>query len=152
MFTRLRHGAVSCRYYEDSPVHLCCAGDHVLYIIGMARAVNVCIVAFVCLIFYVCRIDRNTAFTFFRCFIDVSIVGEFSIAFFGQYFRNCCRQCRFAVVNVTDRADIDMGFGSFVFFFCHCTFPPSLGKRLYIFLHRWENFRNLLRHIEITPN
>jgi hypothetical protein len=28
------------------------------------------------------------------------------------------------MVNVTNRADVNMGFGSFVMFFCHFAVPP----------------------------
>ncbi len=40
----LRHRAVGCGNDEDSAVHLRGAGDHVLHIIGVARAVNVRVV------------------------------------------------------------------------------------------------------------
>ena len=45
MLFRLRHRAVGSGYYEDSAIHLGRAGDHVLHIIGVTRAVNVRIVA-----------------------------------------------------------------------------------------------------------
>ncbi len=45
VLTRLGHRTVCCGNDEDSAVHLGCAGDHVLHIIGVARAIDVCIMA-----------------------------------------------------------------------------------------------------------
>ena len=44
VLTGLRHRAVSSGYNQDSAVHLSSTGDHVLNIVGVARAVNVSIV------------------------------------------------------------------------------------------------------------
>ena len=88
----------------------------------MARAVNVCIMTFVCFIFNMCRVDCNTTFTFFRSLVDISIVFEFSVAFFSQNFGDGSCQSSFAVVDVTDRANVNMRFGSFVMFFSHLLF------------------------------
>ena len=41
----LGHGAVGGRYHQDGPVHLGGAGDHVLDVVGVARAVHVGVVA-----------------------------------------------------------------------------------------------------------
>ena len=122
VFTSLGHRAVSSGNDEDSAVHLSSTGDHVLDIVSMAWAVNVCIVTFVCFIFNVCRVDCNTTFTFFRSLVDISIVFEFSVAFFSQNFGDGSCQSSFAVVDVTDRANVNMRFGSFVMFFSHLLF------------------------------
>ena len=76
VFTSLRHRAVSCGYNEDSTIHLSSTGDHVLDIVSMPRAVNMCIVAFFRFIFDVRRIDRNTTFTFFRCLVNIGVIFE----------------------------------------------------------------------------
>ena len=44
MLTSLSHSAVGSSDDQDSTVHLSSAGDHVLDIVGVARAVNVSIV------------------------------------------------------------------------------------------------------------
>ena len=124
VLTGLGHGAVSSGYYQDCAVHLSSAGDHVLYIVSMARAVNVCIVTGFGLIFNVCGVDGDAAFTFFRSFIDHGVVHEFCAAAFSQNLGDSCGQGGLAMVNVTDGADIQMGFSSFIFSFCHCEFPP----------------------------
>ena len=53
----LRHGAVGRRNHQDRPVHLGGAGNHVLDEVGVARTVDVGVVAFVGLVLDVG--DRN---------------------------------------------------------------------------------------------
>ena len=124
MLTRLGHRAVCCGDDEDRAVHLCSTRDHVLDIVRMARAVHVCIVTLVRLILNVCRVDRDAALTLLRCLIDVRIVLELRIALLGENLRDRRRQRRLAVVNVTDRADVDMGLAAVKLFLCHLTIPP----------------------------
>ena len=122
MLTGLRHRAVCCGYYQDSSVHLCCAGDHVFNIVSMAWAVYVCVVTGCSFIFYVGSVDGDTAFSFFRGFIDHGVIHEFCAAFRSQYFGDCCGQGCFTMVYVTDGADISMRFCSFIFLLCHSFF------------------------------
>ena len=125
MLTSLRHRTISCGNNQDSTIHLSSASDHVLYIVSMARAVNVCIVTFFSLILNVCRVDGDTAFTLFRSLIDISVIFEFSHTLFGQALRDCSRQRRLAMVNVTNGADVYMRFSSLKLFFSHlCFFLP----------------------------
>ena len=44
VLTSLRHRTISCSNYDDSTIHLRSTSYHVLYIVGVSRAVNVCIV------------------------------------------------------------------------------------------------------------
>ena len=124
VLTRLRHRAISSGNDEDCTIHLSGARDHVLDIVSVARAVNVCIVTFRRLILNVCRVDRDTALTLLRSLIDISIIFERSFATrsLGENFRDCSRQRRLAMVNVTDGTDVNMRFGSFKLFFSHCDF------------------------------
>ena len=78
MFTRLRHGAVNRGDHENGAVHLRRTRDHVLHIIGVARAVNVCVVTIRRLVFNVRRRDgqnlrRVTTTLRFRCFGDLVV-------------------------------------------------------------------------------
>ena len=41
----LSHNTIGSCYYKDSTIHLSCTSDHVLYIVSMARAVNVCVMS-----------------------------------------------------------------------------------------------------------
>ena len=80
VFSGLGHRTVGSCNNEDSTVHLSSAGNHVLNIVGVARAVNVSIVTFVGLILNVSGVDRNTSCLFFGCFIDFVISHLLSIA------------------------------------------------------------------------
>ena len=62
VLSRLGHGTVVGSDDQDSTVHLGGTGDHVLDIVGVARAVDVGIVALVGLVLHVGRRDRDTPF------------------------------------------------------------------------------------------
>jgi hypothetical protein len=58
---RLRHRAVGRAHDEDRPVHLRRAGDHVLDVVRVARAVHVRVVTVRRLVLHVRRVDRDPA-------------------------------------------------------------------------------------------
>jgi len=124
VFPGLRHRTVRRAYYQDRAVHLRRAGDHVLNIVSMPRAVYVRIVTVLRLIFYVRGVDRDTAFSFFRRFIDHVVIHEFRFAFSCQHFRDRGRQRGFAMVYVTDGTDVYMRFASFKMCLCHFKILP----------------------------
>ena len=66
----LGHGTVSCGYHDDSAVHLSGTGYHVLHIVGVARAVNVCVVTIFGLVLYVGGVDGDTALLFLGGVVD----------------------------------------------------------------------------------
>ena len=119
VFAGLRHRAVSCGYDEDSAVHLCRAGDHVLDIVGVPGAVYVRIVAGFGFVFYGSGVDGDAACSFFRSLVDGCIVKEVCHAFICQDFGDRRGQGRLAVVDVADGADVNMRLSSFVMCFCH---------------------------------
>ena len=116
----LSHNTVCSSYYKDSSVHLCSTSDHVLYIVSMAWAVNVCIVSFLCLILNVCSRDCDTTLSLFRSFIDIFEVLS-SVSFYSgrKYFCDSCGQSCFTMVNVADGTNVTMRFCSFKFSFSH---------------------------------
>src|SRR5690606_15602838 len=59
VFTGLRHRAVCGGTHEDGAIHLRGAGDHVFNVVGVAGAVNVCVVAAGRAVFHVCRGDGD---------------------------------------------------------------------------------------------
>ena len=67
----LSHNTISSSYNEDSTIHLSSTSDHVLYIVSMAWAVNVCIVSLFCLILNVSCRDCDSTLSLFRSFIDI---------------------------------------------------------------------------------
>ncbi len=129
MLTGLSHDTIGSSNNKDSTIHLCSAGDHVLDIVSVARAVNVCIVSLRSLILDVCRGDRYTTSLLFRCLIDLierncRIKSESCSKNSGD----SCSQSSFAVVNMADGTNVDMRFGSIKMSLSHCLKPPSNVK------------------------
>ena len=50
VFASLRHRTISCSTNDDSTVHLSSTSNHVLYIVGVSRTVNVCVVTVSCFV------------------------------------------------------------------------------------------------------
>ena len=71
MLSCLSHNTVCSSYYKDSSVHLCSTSDHVLYIVSMAWAVNVCVVSVLCLILNVSCRNCDSTLSLFWSFINV---------------------------------------------------------------------------------
>ena len=102
------------------------AGDHVLDVVSMARAVNVGIMtaldfdvvfaglvvvanAVVGLVLDVSGIDGDAALALFRSLIDGRIVGVLSVAEESQVLGDGCGQRGLAMVDVADGTNVDMG-------------------------------------------
>src|SRR3546814_6899952 len=68
----------------SSDLHLSRAGDHVLHIVGVTRAVDVRIVTSSCFVFDMRGRNRNTALALFRRLVNIRIVGELCTARFCQ--------------------------------------------------------------------
>ena len=119
VLTSLRHRTISCCNYDNSTVHLSSTGYHVLYIVGVTRAVNVCIVTVCSFIFYVRSINCDTTFFLFRCVIDRVERAHFRKTFLCKNHRNGGGQGRFTVVYVTNSTNVYVGFGTLKLFFCH---------------------------------
>ena len=124
----LRHRAVGRADDEDGAVHLRRAGDHVLHIIGVAGAVDVRVVALVGLVLNVGGVDRDAALFFLRRVIDFRVGLGRREAFFGQNAGDRRRESGFAVVDVTDRADVHVRFIAFECFLSHWVLLSFLNK------------------------
>src|SRR5215210_1906213 len=86
---RLRHRAVGGRDHQDRAVHLRGSRDHVLDVVGVAGAVDVRVVTVLRLVLDVRGVDRVAALL-------------------REHLRDRGRERRLAVVDVTDRADVQM--------------------------------------------
>ena len=117
--TSLSHGAVGGGDDQDSAVHLSSAGDHVLDIVGVARAVNVSIVTFLSLVLNVSGVDGDAALSLFGSLVDGRVVGVLSLALQSQVLGDGGGQGGLAMVDVADGADVHMGLGSVVHLFSH---------------------------------
>ena len=71
VLTRLRHRAVGGGDHEDRAVHLGRAGDHVLDVVGVTRAVDVRVVARLGLVLDVRDRDRDAALTLLGSLVDL---------------------------------------------------------------------------------
>ena len=135
MLTSLSHGAVGSSDNEDSAVHLSSTGDHVLDVVSMARAVNVCIVTLVGFVLDVSNRNGDTALALFRSLIDVLESREVRMGstmrpvVHGQGLGNGCRQRGLTMVDVADRTNVNMRLGTLELLLCH-SFPPYFGFRL----------------------
>ena len=119
VLTGLRHGTVGGGDNQDRAVHLRGARDHVLDIVGVARAVNVGIMTLFRLIFHVGGVDRDTTGLFLGSLVNAVISLELSLALEGQPLGDGGGQSGLAVVNMADGANVDMGFGSLKFLLSH---------------------------------
>ena len=124
MLAGLGHRAVRSRHNQNRAVHLRRARDHVLYIVGVAGAVNVRVVALLRLVLHVRGVDCNSARFFFRRLVDVLILHRLRVAQLRQRHRDRRRQGRLAVVYVTDRADVYVRLVAFKLSLSHGIRPP----------------------------
>ena len=106
----LRHRAVGGGDDEDRAVHLRGAGDHVLDVVGVPRAVDVRVVAVLRLVLDVRGVDRDPALALLGSVVDRREVARDACcrALLGEHLRDRRGQGRLAVVDVTDRADVDV--------------------------------------------
>ena len=71
VLTGLGHGAVRSRNHQYRAVHLGRTRDHVLYIVGMAWAVDMGIMTVIRLVLHVRRRYRDAALPLFRRLVDL---------------------------------------------------------------------------------
>ncbi|CAN3976535.1 IS66 family transposase, partial [Dysosmobacter welbionis] len=128
VLTSLSHGAVGSGDNQDSTVHLGSAGNHVLDIVGVARAVHVGIVTLLGLILHVSGVDGNAALLLLGGLVDGVISLELSLALQRQPLGNGGGQRGLAMVDVTNGADVNMGLGSFKFLLSHLKILLSIFK------------------------
>ena len=119
VLARLRHRAVRRRHHQDRAVHLRRARDHVLDVVGVARAVDVRVVTVVRLVLHVRDRDRDAALSLFRRLVDLVVRQELREALLRQHLRDRRRQRRLPVVDVPDRPDVQVRLVSYEFFFGH---------------------------------
>ena len=135
---RLRHRAVRGRHHEDRAVHLSGAGDHVLDVVRVAGAVDVRVVALVGLVLDVRGRDRDPAFLLLGRVVDLLEAAGFGASLLGQHRRDGSGQRRLAVVDVTDRSDVDMRLVALELRLAHlCSLLNRLFLSLAIQIRTW---------------
>src|SRR6185312_14492656 len=122
VLARLGHDAVRCGDHEDGTVHLGGARDHVLDVVSVTRRVYVSVVALRRLVLRVRERDGDTTRLLFRSLIDV--IDTFharrvTVAGLRENVQDRRGKSGLAVVDVTDRADVDVRLIALEFFCCH---------------------------------
>ena len=82
---RLRHGPIGCGDDEDGAVHLRCAGNHVLDVVGVAGTVHMGVVTILRLILHVLDSDRDPTLALFRSVIDAVEVAIVRSTLIGEH-------------------------------------------------------------------
>ncbi len=130
VLARLRHGAVGGGDHEDRAVHLRRARDHVLDVVSVTRGVDVSVVTLGRLVLDVRDVDRDAALALLGSGVDgreVALhVGRRRVLV-RQDLGDRCRQRRLAVVDVTDRSDVDVRLGPLELGLTHCGSSSGLG-------------------------
>src|SRR5262249_27600089 len=96
------------------------AGDHVLDVILVSRAVDVRVVPLLRLVLNMRDRDRDTARLLLRRLIDAVERRELGQALLRKHLRDGGRQRRLSMVDVTDSADVEMRLGPFKLLLRHC--------------------------------
>src|SRR3954449_5740790 len=120
VLARLRHRAVRGGDDEDRPVHLGRARDHVLHVVGVARAVDVRVMTVLRLVLDVRRGDRDAALLLLRSVVDLIEAARLSPVRLGEDLGDRRGQGRLAVVDVTDGADVDVRLVALELLLGHC--------------------------------
>ena len=123
---RLRHRAVGRGDHEDRAVHLRSAGDHVLDVVSVTRAVDVGVVATLRLVLDVRDRDGDAALALLGSLVDV-VERELRVevrVLVVQDLGDRSRQRRLPVVDVTNGADVDVRLGPLELCLRHCG-PPQ---------------------------
>ena len=126
----LGHRAVGGGDHEDRAVHLGGAGDHVLDVVGVPGAVDVRVVARLGLVLDVGDRDRDAALALFGGVVDRVERAVLRLALEGEVLGDRGRERRLAVVDVADRADVDVRLRALELLLGHRTLlTPWLGRR-----------------------
>src|SRR5882762_3871293 len=125
----LRHRAVRRRNDQNRAIHLRRAGDHVLDVVGVARAIHVRVVPVRGFILHVRNRDRDPALALFRRVVNrVERAERYLRVVFRQHLGNCRRQRRLAMIDVPDRPDVHVRLGPLKFLFRHCFLCSSMNN------------------------
>ena len=117
----LGHRAVGRGHDQDGAVHLGGAGDHVLDVVGVPRAVDVGVVARVGLVLDVGDGDGDPALALLGRVVDRIEGAVLGRALQREVLADRRGEARLAVVDVADRADVDVRLGALELLLGHVT-------------------------------
>src|SRR6478735_7095395 len=130
VLTRLGHRAVGRRDHEDGAVHLRRTRDHVLDVVRVTGSVDVSVVTLLRLVLHVRDVDRDTALLLLRRLVDLveRREGVQVRVLVVQHLRDGRGQRRLAVVDVADRADVDVRLRPLELRLAHWVSSSGLGR------------------------
>src|SRR5581483_3174267 len=102
------------------------ARDHVLDVVGVTRAVDVRVVAVGRLVLDVRGVDRDAALPLLGRLVDLVEGDRLAAARLSEHLRDRRRQRGLAVVDVTDRADVDVRLAAIELLLGHWWLPALL--------------------------
>ena len=152
MLSRLRHRTIGGAYNNNGTIHLRRTGNHILNVVSMTRTIHVRIMTIVCLILNVSDSDSDTTLFFFRCLINLIKSNCFSISFLRKDLCNRSSQRRLAMINVTNRSNVQMRFVSDKFLFCHLGLLQECFKIVYLFIINYISTANFLTPVAFATN
>src|SRR5688572_11915453 len=117
----LGHRAVGRGHDQDGAVHLGGSGDHVLDVVGVAGAVDVGVVARLGLVLDVGDGDGDPALALFGRVVDRIEGAVLGRALQREVLADRRGEARLAVVDVADRADVDVGLVALELLLGHVT-------------------------------
>ena len=123
MLAGLRHRAIGGGDDQDGAVHLRGAGDHVLDVVGVPRAVDVGVVPLGRLVFHVRGGDGDAARLLFRGGVDLVVGFELAAKLGRHHLGDRRRQRGLAVIDVTNRPHVHVRLVAFELFFGHPNTP-----------------------------
>src|SRR3984893_9012198 len=120
VLARLRHGAVRGRNHQYGAIHLRRAGDHVLDVVRVARAIHVRVVAVLRFILHVRNGNGDAPLALFRRVINGIKRAELHLGIvLRQHLGDGRRQSSFAVINVTNGPNVHVRLITFEFLLRH---------------------------------
>ena len=119
VLTRLGHRTVGRGHHQNRAVHLGGTRDHVLDVVRVTRAIHVGVVTAVRLVLHVSRVDRDPASLLLGSLVDVLVIHEGRAVRLGEALRDRGGQRGLAVVNVANRANVDVGLCALELFLGH---------------------------------
>ena len=140
VLARLRHRSVRRTHHQDRTVHLGRSRDHVLHVVRVPRTVYVRVVTVRTLVLHVRRRNRYPALALLRGIVNLVVRRNLTSVLLRHHLRQCRRQGRLAMVNVTNRPDVYMRLRSLKFLFRHV---PDLSR--FVFCSQWSPHPDLNR-------
>ena len=129
MLPGLRHDRVRSGNHQNSSVHLGGPGDHVLDVVGVAGTVHVGVVPVVGLVLHVAGVDRDPSGLLLGGVVDIFVPHQLVAVLLGAVHRDRRGKGRLAMIHVTNRPDVDVGFGPLKLCFGHRYLLASFSSK-----------------------